>query len=507
MKKLTKTKTTICLLFLSIIFILTSCSPSNLSSSFISDKKDVGKQVTSKEQGNTNQEQTTKDENDQNNGTDQSENIDQPTTPEPTKPAFTFEYPDAVRGIYVTAHSTGSSRFPSLLSLIDKTELNTMVIDIKDDYGNITFKPDHPAFEPYSKTIIKDPKQLIKTLEEHKIYPIARIVVFKDSTLAKMKPELSFIDNGSVWKNGRGESFVNPFLKEVWKHNVEIAKMAVELGFQEIQFDYVRFPEGFEKRDKTLTYSMGEYKGRKPTKFIEIEKNYQKQLEDYNQKLEELQAGYDQLVEEQNQLKTTQATETEIKKLDEMITIKEQELKELQSKKPIGPVFTDRERATQLRVDAVTDFVTYAKKELEPYNVKVSVDIFGYSATLPEAPGIGQNFSKISSNVDVISSMIYPSHWGPGYFGISKPDLYPYQLVTEYTKKENEVLGKLGDKKPVSRPWIQDFTASWLGKGNYKSYGKKEIEEQIKALKDNGINEFLIWNASNKYTPNVDYTP
>src|SRR5699024_11767529 len=58
----------------------------------------------------------------------------------------------------------------------------------------------------------------------------------------------------------------------------------------------------------------------------------------------------------------------------------------------------------QNRVNAVTDFVSYAKQKLEPYGVEVSVDVFGYAATQREAPGIGQNFSQISSNVDVIRS-------------------------------------------------------------------------------------------------------
>ena len=152
-------------------------------------------------------------------------------------------------------------------------------------------------------------------MEEKQIYPIGRIVVFKDSVFAEKRPDLSFVDGGKVWKNGRGEAFVNPFMKEVWDHNVEIAIEAAKMGFQEIQFDYVRFPEGFEKRHDSLKYS----------------------LEDY-----------------------------EDSELD--------------------PV--------QRRVEAVTDFVAYAREKLKPYGVEVSVDIFGYAATLTEAPGIGQNFSK-----------------------------------------------------------------------------------------------------------------
>ena len=194
---------------------------------------------------------------------------------------------------------------------------------------------------------------------------------------------------------------------------------AVKLGFKEIQFDYVRFPEKFEKIENGLIYD-----------------------------------------------KTTfQAN----------------------------------------RVTAVSEFVKYAKEKLTPHNVKVSVDIFGNATVIPEASGIGQNFTNIAQNVDVISAMIYPSHW-TAIFGIQKPDLEPYRLVEAYAKVENERLKKITNP-PISRPWLQDFTASYLGEGNYKVYGKKEIEDQIRALHSQGINEFLLWNATNNYTPNVDYTP
>lgn len=338
-----------------------------------------------------------------------------------------FEYPDAVRGIYVTGNSAGGEKFNSLVKLVDETELNSMVIDIKEDHGYLTYMPDKDSpFRDIGKAHIKNPRKMLKTLEEKKIYPIARVVVFKDSALAKKKPEWSFKDGNQVWKNGRGESFVNPFVKDVWDYNVSIAIEAAKMGFKEIQFDYVRFPEGFENRDASLAYSTGDY---------------------HDVKMDNVQK----------------------------------------------------------RVKAVTEFVAYAREKLRPYDVKVSVDIFGYTATLPEAPGIGQNFSKISEHVDVISSMIYPSHWG-SYFGIAKPDMEPYRLVEQYAKLEKK---KLDDLKtpPISRPWLQDFTASWLGSGNYRVYGKKEVEAQIKALNDNGIKEFLLWNASNRYTRNVDYTP
>ncbi|MBM7096098.1 MULTISPECIES: putative glycoside hydrolase [Alteribacter] len=339
---------------------------------------------------------------------------------------YTFEYPDAVRGIFVTAHSAGGARMESLLDLMDTTDLNSMVIDIKDDDGFLTYKPEEDdPFYDISRPFISDPEGMMSRLEEHEVYPIARVVVFKDTLLAEEKPEWSFTtDSGEVWKNGRGEAFVNPFLKEVWDYNIDIAIKAAEMGFQEIQFDYVRYPEGFERRDEELNYEVGDYKDSEGDN-------------------------------------------------------------------------------VQRRVDAVTDFVAYARERLAPYDVDVSVDIFGYTATLPEAPGIGQNFTRISENVDVISSMIYPSHW-TAHFGLDKPDLYPYELVTEYIKIENEKLAEL-EEPPVSRPWLQDFTASYLGSGNYIPYRAAEVEAQIKALYENGVDEFLLWNAGNRYSEGVDY--
>jgi len=343
------------------------------------------------------------------------------------KTNLNFTYPDAVRGIYVNSQSIEGNKWSQLMELVKTTDLNAMVIDYKEDHGNLTFMPEEDSpYREIGSQSIKNMTVLLQELEKEKIYPIARIVVFKDSILAKEKPEWSFVQGEKVWTNGRGEAFVNPFEKKVWDYNINIAIEAAKMGFQEIQFDYVRFPEGFENKGDILSYTKGDYR--------KLNKN-----------------------------------------------------------------------EGDKRVDAVTDFVQYAKEKLKPYNVKVSVDIFGYTATIEEAPGIGQNFSKISKHVDVISSMIYPSHW-TNYFGIEKPDLFPYELVREYMKVEKQKLNQL-ENPPISRPWLQDFTAAWLGKDNYQVYGKEEVQKQIEALNDQGVNEFLLWNAGNNYTKNVDYTP
>ena len=334
-------------------------------------------------------------------------------------------YPaDGVKGIYVTAYSVGyEEKFTKLVDYVDSNDLNAMVIDIKDDMGVVTadFNSEDSHIQENTEEYIPDIKELMDLMEEKQIYPIARIVTFKDTLLANEQPDMSFTESdGSVWVASNGESFINPFLKQTWDYAVNVGIEAAKVGFKEIQFDYVRFPEGFEVWGDTLNYEMGEY------------------------------ADLD---------------------------------------------MTDDEK----RVQAITDFTAYAKEKLMPYGVDVSVDIFGYTASVIEASGIGQNFPQISENVDVISSMIYPSHWGTNYFGIYKPDLYPYELVAEYMKVENELLGTL-ETPPISRPWLQDFTASYLGSGFYQTYGKAQVDAQVQALYDAGVNEFLLWNALNNYT-------
>ncbi|CAM4208986.1 putative glycoside hydrolase [Paenibacillus macerans] len=345
--------------------------------------------------------------------------IDDPLTPAEVKAASLGEAPK-VKGIYVTAYSAGGSRMNELVDLVDKTELNAMVIDIKDDSGYITYKTENPELNKLGKAqpFIRDIGALMERLEKHDIYPIARIVVFKDTILAKKHPEYSFVQkDGSVWSNGGGDSFVNPYSKEVWDYNIEIAKEAAKLGFKEIQFDYVRFPEGFEKRADSLNY----------------------------------------------------------------------------------------EKSEMSRVDAVSSFVKYAKEQLEPLGIRVSVDIFGYAASVPAAEGIGQDFVKISDQVNIICPMIYPSHYSTGWFNAKDPDKAPYQTIKGAIKDTQDKLAPLGEEQPIVRPWIQDFTASWLGKGHYIKYGKHEVEEQIRALRDMNVDEYLLWNASNRYTEGVSY--
>lgn len=347
-------------------------------------------------------------------------------------------YPeDGVKGVYVTTDNLADEAYlDDLIKYIDETELNSIVINFKDDYGNIVsdFETDNPMVKDNITNFI-DLKKVLKKLEEHQIYPIARIVTFKDYMLSDDHPEYSFHDpqTGEIWKDGNGAQFVNPFLPEVWNYNIDIAIAAAKMGFKDIQFDYVRFPEGFETFGNDLEYDFGSYEY-----FV-----------------------------------TDNPDEEGIE-----------------------------------RVIAISDFLNHARDQLKPYGVDVSADVFGYTAIAqgsPDVRGIGQDFARMSERVDVMSSMIYPSHWGDEFFNLVGPDMYPYEVVTAYMHHEKKIFDGVKNEV-VSRPWLQDFTFP-VASGNYIQYGPNEVQAQINALYEQNVHEYLLWNAGGEYTRGVDYSP
>jgi hypothetical protein len=161
--------------------------------------------------------------------------------------------PDVIKGVYTTGWIAGSTKwFPRLIKFIKATEVNAVVIDLKDDTGNLSFLSKAPLAKETNAAVkmIADPTGMMQTLKEAEIYPIARIVVFKDPLIAKAKPEWAVQDrDGGLWKDRKGLYWVDPHNKQYWDYIVDIAKEAVRLGFQEIQFDYVRFTsDGNTKR-------------------------------------------------------------------------------------------------------------------------------------------------------------------------------------------------------------------------------------------------------------------
>lgn len=155
--------------------------------------------------------------------------------------------PVVVRGIYVTAWSAGyAPKINSLIGLIKRTNLNAVVIDIKDYSGNVSYKTgiaDIAAARAENDIRILQPNALLKKLHDAGVYVVGRITVFQDPILAKAHPEWALQNKatGKTWLDNKGLAWMDPAAEGVWKYNFEIAEDALARGFDEINFDYVRF--------------------------------------------------------------------------------------------------------------------------------------------------------------------------------------------------------------------------------------------------------------------------
>ncbi|QFR39581.1 hypothetical protein A9Q91_05160 [Candidatus Gracilibacteria bacterium 28_42_T64] len=168
--------------------------------------------------------------------------------PEPIKKPIHIKTPDAVKSVYVTAPSANSEKkLNTLLNLVKTKEVNSVTIDVKTVSGYVSFEMPNDKFgniKPTSNNQIKDIKKLIETLHENNVYIIGRVVLFKDKLLAEKRSDLAikWTDQKTVWYDYKGKKYLDPYSKEVWDYNAEIANHIYELGFDEINFDYVRFP-------------------------------------------------------------------------------------------------------------------------------------------------------------------------------------------------------------------------------------------------------------------------
>jgi hypothetical protein len=154
-----------------------------------------------------------------------------------------------VRGLYVNRFAAQSlKRMRKLIAIADSTEVNAFVIDVKDEFGlNIASQDPMVQKNAGKAGVIPNVRQLLDTLKAHQILAIARIVVFKDSVAARVNPNnVIRKPDGSPWRDKQGLTWVNPYDEEIWEYNMRVAEEAVRLGFGEVQFDYIRFPEPYK---------------------------------------------------------------------------------------------------------------------------------------------------------------------------------------------------------------------------------------------------------------------
>lgn len=319
------------------------------------------------------------------------------------------------KGIYLSS-SYFNKRLEAAIELADNTEINAMVIDIKNDAGFITYQMDCETAKQIGacSTTIGDIDETIKRLKEHGIYLIARIVTLKDPMLADRKPELALKNkDGTIFRDSSRLAWVNPYEDKVWDYLIEVCKQCVAVGFDEVNLDYIRF-----STDKGMSNV------------------------DFGPKAEEM-----------------------------------------------------------TRIEVITNGIRRICEEIKPLGAFVSCDVYGaIISSSVDAKIVGQSYFNMAKYLDYICPMVYPSHYGDGYYGIDYPDCHPYELVYHALMDSQKVLYMLDpeENKAEVRPWLQDFTATWVT--HHLKYGEKEVRDEINAVYDAGYSQWLLWNAGIVYT-------
>lgn len=171
-----------------------------------------------------------------------------------------LQTPVELKAIYMTSWvASQKSLREELVRLIDQTELNSIVIDIKDYSGKIVFKIKSPELKQYGseEVRVRDLREFIEELHQKGIYVIGRIAVFQDAYFVKYRPDLAVKNKSgsSVWKDRKGISWIDPASQEYWDYIVLLSKEARDVGFDEINFDYIRFPSDGDMSDISYPWS------------------------------------------------------------------------------------------------------------------------------------------------------------------------------------------------------------------------------------------------------------
>lgn len=178
-------------------------------------------------------------------------------------PISHIKTPEVVKAIYLSGWVAGTKSIrDKLVKIIDETELNAVVIDIKDSTGRISFEIDDPLIKEIgsAENRIANIRELTNLLHQKGIYIIGRISVFQDPFLSKLKPEWSIkrLSDGEVWKDKKGLSFLDPMNQNVRDYTTAIALGSYHLGFDEINFDYIRYPSDGNMKDINYDLKEGE---------------------------------------------------------------------------------------------------------------------------------------------------------------------------------------------------------------------------------------------------------
>jgi hypothetical protein len=372
-----------------------------------------------------------------------------------------------VRAIYLTGIMAASDHGLRIIRHWREVGGNAVVFDIKDSDGSVTIPFEHPLLGKH-QIYIHDLPKFVHFLHSENMHAIARIAIFRDERLVVEHPELAVQSrkNKQPWRENGKLVWTDPSNPRVQDYNIALAKFVAQSGADEIQFDYVRFPAEGDQKDASFVYQAG-------------------------QEPDAVQAGSQQQPCGDGRLARPAkakrgGTATNADATPDATATKSAVCK---PSAPRGPQ----------RSDAITSFLQKAYAELHPTGVLLSLDVFGVMAWQRpvDLSHTGQDIVGMAKYCDVLSPMIYPSHFF-GMDNIAHPGDAPEHFIGESMARFELITKGSG---VVIRPWLQAFR--W----RTKTYSPEYIKVQVATAKEKGGIGFLFWNAANDYSKPYEAMP
>lgn len=302
--------------------------------------------------------------------------------------------PETMKAVHIGGEAAEKG-WSTFVQMAADTELNALMLDLKDETGVVFYETAtstaHRVQAVYPRYNLGE---LIAEADSFGLYLIGRIVTFEDPIASVNAPGMAVWDTatGAPYHDD-GQYFLDPTDPAAQAYALELAVEACEAGVDEIQFDYVRFPD---QRSQTTRFDAGV--------------------------------------------------------------------------------------SAEIRVDTVRDFLATAVAQLHPLGCAVAADIFGFITRAIDDGGIGQQWEDVTAVVDVASPMLYPSHYASGWYGFTRPNEHPAELVG---RALDDGIGRLA-RQIVMRPWLQDF-----------GYTSEQVRAQIEEANERGLG-WMLWNAQSE---------
>jgi hypothetical protein len=392
-----------------------------------------------------------------------------------------------VRAVYLTGVMAASDHGLRIIRRWREVGGNAVVFDIKDSDGSVNIPFQHPLLGEH-KVYIHDVPKLVRFLHQQNMHAIARIAIFRDERLVKEHPELAVQSrkNHSAWRENGKLVWTDPSNPQVQDYDIALAKHVAQLGVDEIQFDYVRFPAEGDQKDAAFAFQNGQPQPEPETPACEATNHLD--TDPLVHPVDVKQAGTPTSADARQKATSNLASKGKHAAHGGSHGSK---AKTESAKGRKSPCQLARPRGPQ-RSDVITAFLKKVYSELHPTGVLLSLDVFGVMAWQRpvDLSHTGQDIVHMARYCDVLSPMIYPSHFF-GMDNIARPGDEPAHFIGESMDRFELITRGSG---VVIRPWLQAF--HW----RTKTYSPEYIKIQVETARTKGGIGFLFWNAANDYS-------